>query len=273
MNILRRKFLRVAAGAVALPAMTRIAWSQAYPVRTITLIVPFPPGGSTDPVGRIMAASMAEKLGQPIIVENVGGAGGSIGVGRLAHAVPDGYTIDIGQWDTHVLNGVVYNLNYDLRTDFTPIGLVSLNPVLLVARKAFPADNLKTLVAWMRAHPGETRFGNGSAATRLGGFLLEKLSGAKMLFVPYRGAGPAMTDLIGGQIDLLIVQAAGGIRRCAPARSKLSQISRRTAPRRYRASQAPTSPACPDFIWRAGSACSRQRARRRTPLPRSTRPW
>ena len=211
MNFLRRKFLHLATAAVALPAMTRTASGQAYPVRTITLIVPFPPGGSTDPVGRIMAARMAEKLGQPVIVENIGGAGGSIGVGRLAHAAPDGYTIDIGQWDTHVLNGIVYNLNYDLRTDFTRIGLVSLNPVLLVARKAFPADDLKALVAWMKAHPGEARFGNGSAATRLGGFLLENLSGAKMLFVPYRGAGPAMTDLIAGQIDLLVVQAAGGM--------------------------------------------------------------
>lgn len=210
MRLPRRKFLYLAAGA-ALPMASRIARAQTFPTRPVTLIVPFPPGGSTDPVGRILAARMSEKLRQPVVVENVGGAGGSIGVGRLAHAAADGYTIDIGQWDTHVLNGVVYNLNYDLQKDFTPIGLVSLNPVLLVARKAFPADDLKGLVAWMKAHPGEVRFGNGSAATRLGGFLLEKLGGAKMLFVPYRGAGPAMTDLIAGQIDLLVVQAAGGM--------------------------------------------------------------
>jgi tripartite-type tricarboxylate transporter receptor subunit TctC len=209
MKLPRRKFLYLA--AAGLPAASRMARAQTYPTRPVTLIVPFPPGGSTDPVGRILAARMSEKLGQPVIVENVGGAGGSIGVGRLARAAADGYTIDIGQWDTHVLNGVVYNLNYDLQKDFTPIGLASINPVLLVARKAFPADDLKSLVAWMKAHPGEARFGNGSAATRLGGYLLEKLGNAKMLFVPYRGAGPAMTDLMAGQIDLLVVQAAGGM--------------------------------------------------------------
>ena len=122
--------------ALAVFALAAPAHADTFPSRPVTLIVPFPPGGSTD-VGRIMAARMAEKLGQPVIVENIGGAGGSIGVGRLAHAAPDGYTIDIGQWDTHVLNGIVYNLNYDLQTDFTPIGLVSLNPVLLVAEKHF----------------------------------------------------------------------------------------------------------------------------------------
>jgi tripartite-type tricarboxylate transporter receptor subunit TctC len=158
-----------------------------------------------------MAARMSEKIGQPVIVENIGGAGGSIAVGRLARASPDGYTIDIGQWDTHVLNGIIYNINYDLQADFTTIGLITLNPVLLVGRKTFPADDLKTLVAWMKAHPGEVKFGNGSAATQLGGILLEKSAGAKMLFVPYRGAGPAMTDLMAGRIDLLVVQAAGGM--------------------------------------------------------------
>ena len=112
--------------------------------------MPFPPGGSTDVAGRIVADKMGAFLGQPVIVENVGGAGGSIGVGRLARATPDGYTIDIGQWDTHV-GSIIYNLNYDLQTDFEPIGLVSNNPQLLVAKKALPADDLKALVAWMKA--------------------------------------------------------------------------------------------------------------------------
>jgi tripartite-type tricarboxylate transporter receptor subunit TctC len=154
---------------------------------------------------------MAGILAQPIVVENVGGAGGSIGVGGLARAAPDGYTIDIGQWDTHILNGVVYNINCDLQTEFAPIGLVSLNPLLLVARKGFPADDLKSLITWMKAHPGETKFASVSAASRLGGFLLEKLTDAKLLFVPYRGAGPAMTDLISGQVDLLVVQDSGAM--------------------------------------------------------------
>src|ERR1700675_207767 len=126
--------------------------AQNFPTRPITLIVPFPPGGSTDVAGRIVADKMGAFLGQPVIVENVGGAGGSIGVGRVARAAPDGYTIDIGQWDTHV-GSIIYNLNYDLQKDFAPIGLVTVNPQLLIARKTFPADDLNALVDWMKAHP------------------------------------------------------------------------------------------------------------------------
>ncbi len=193
--------------ALALIASVAPAAAQTYPSRTITLIVPFPPGGSTDVAGRILAQHMGETLGQSVIVENVGGAGGSIAVGRLARAAPDGYTIDIGQWDTHT-GSIIYNLNYDLQTDFAPIGLVSLNPMLLVAKKTLPADDLKTLVAWMKAHPDDAKFVNQNASAQVGGILLQKLTDTKVLFVPYRGAGPAMTDLISGQVDLLLVQGA-----------------------------------------------------------------
>jgi tripartite-type tricarboxylate transporter receptor subunit TctC len=181
--------------------------AQTFPTRPITLIVPFPPGGSTDVAGRLIADKMGTFLGQPVIVENVGGAGGSIGVGRLARATPDGYTIDIGQWDTHV-GSIIYNLNYDLQTDFAPIGLISLNPQLLVATKALPADDLKALVAWMKAHPGDAKFVNQNASAQISGLLLQKLTDTKVLFIPYRGAGPAMTDLISGQVDLLVAQGA-----------------------------------------------------------------
>src|SRR5215469_3506159 len=178
-----------------------------YPSRPITLIVPFPPGGSTDVAARIMADKMGASLGQPVIVENVGGAGGSIGLGRLARATPDGYTIDIGQWDTHV-GSIIYNISFDLRADFAPIGLISINPMLLVAKKTLPADDLKSLVAYMKAHPGDAKFVNQNASAQVGGLLLQKLTGTELLFVPYRGAGPAMTDLISGQVDLLLVQGA-----------------------------------------------------------------
>jgi tripartite-type tricarboxylate transporter receptor subunit TctC len=181
--------------------------AQNFPTRPITLIVPFPPGGSTDVAGRIVADKMGAFLGQPVIVENVGGAGGSIGVGRLARATPDGYTIDIGQWDTHV-GSIIYNLNYDLENDFAPIGLVSNNPQLLVAKKALPADDLKSLVAWMKQNPGDAKFVNQNAAAQVSGLLLQKLTDTKVLFIPYRGAGPAMTDLISGQVDLLVAQGA-----------------------------------------------------------------
>ena len=202
----------VAAVAFAFIALTLIAplapaRADTFPSRPITLIVPFPPGGSTDVAARIMADKMGASLGQPVIVENVGGAGGSIGVGRLARATPDGYTIDIGQWDTHV-GAIIYNINFDLRTDFAPIGLISINPMLLVAKKTLPADDLKSLVAYMKAHPGDAKFVNQNASAQVGGLLLQKLTGTEVLFVPYRGAGPAMTDLISGQVDLLLVQGA-----------------------------------------------------------------
>ena len=197
----------VAAMALALVAGNTAAQAQTYPSRQITLVVPFPPGGSTDVVGRIMAERMRPLLGQPLIIENVGGAGGSIAVGRVARAAPDGYTIDIGQWDTHV-GSVIYPLTYDLQKDFEPIGLISINPQLLVGKKTLPADDLKGLVAWMKANPGKATFVNQNAAAQVSGILLQQLTGTQVQFIPYRGAGPAMTDLLSGQVDLLVVQAA-----------------------------------------------------------------
>ena len=183
------------------------AHAQNYPSRQITLIVPFPPGGSTDVAARIMAERMRAPLGQSVIIENIGGAGGSIAVGRVARAAPDGYTFDIGQWDTHV-GSIIYKLDYDLQKDFEPIGLVSQNPQLMVARKDLPADNLKDLVAWMKANPGKINFVNQNAAANVSGVLFENLTGQKVQFIPYRGAGPAMTDLVAGTVDLLVVQGA-----------------------------------------------------------------
>ncbi len=201
---MRRLF---AALALALCAAIVPAHADNFPSRTITLIVPYPPGGSTDVAGRILADKMGTALGQPVIVENVGGAGGSIGVGRSARSVPDGYTIDIGQWDTHV-GGIIYNLSYDLQNDFAPIGMVSFNPQLLVARKAFPADDLKSLVAWMKAHPGDAKLVNQNAGGQIGGLLLEQKTDTKLLLVAYRGAAPGITDMIGGQVDMMIAQGA-----------------------------------------------------------------
>jgi tripartite-type tricarboxylate transporter receptor subunit TctC len=197
----------VVAIALALFASIAAVQAQTYPSRPITLIVPFPPGGSTDVVARIMGERMRAFLGQPVIIENVGGAGGSIAVGRVARAAPDGYTLDIGQWDTHV-GSIIYKLDYDLQKDFAPIGLVSINPQLMVAKKDLPADNLKDLVAWMKANPGKINFVDQNAAARVTGVLFERLTGQKPQFIPYRGAGPAMTDLVSGQVDLLVVQGA-----------------------------------------------------------------
>ncbi|HUP30317.1 MAG TPA: tripartite tricarboxylate transporter substrate-binding protein [Usitatibacter sp.] len=199
--------------ALALTVFAGIAAAQApaYPSRAITIVSPFPPGGSTDAVARVMAERMRNFLGQSVVVENVGGAGGSIGAGRVARASPDGYTIDIGQWDNHVANGVVYSLNYDLQKDFEPIGLLSINPQLLLGRKGLPADDLKSLVAWMKANPGKATFANQQASAQTAGVLMQQLTGTQVLFVPYRGGGPAMQDLMAGHIDLLVIQAAAAM--------------------------------------------------------------
>ena len=205
-----RKFVMALALATIAATIAANAQAQPFPSRQITLVVPFPPGGSTDVAARIMADRMRAALGQPVIIENVGGAGGSIAVGRVARAAPDGYTIDIGQWDTHV-GSFIYKLDYDLQKDFEPIGLLSVNPQLLVARKDLPADNLKDLVAWMKANPGKINFVNQNAAANVSGVLFEKLTGQKLHYIPYRGAGPAMTDLVAGQVDLLVVQGAAAL--------------------------------------------------------------
>ena len=203
-GIMRKFVAAIAFIFIALILIAPLAPAQAdnFPSRPITLIVPFPPGGSTDVAARIMADKMGAALGQPVIVENVGGAGGSIGVGRLARSTPDGYTIDIGQWDTHV-GSIIYNINFDLRADFAPIGLISINPMLLVAKKTLPADDLKSLVAYMKAHPGDAKFVNQNASAQVGGLLLQKLTGTELLFVRYRGAGPAMRTMTANAVHHL----------------------------------------------------------------------
>ena len=199
--------MRSLAAAIVLATCAAVAQAQGFPSRPVTLLVPFPPGGSTDTAARIIADRMRAPLGQSVVVENVGGAGGTIAVARVARAAPDGYTIDIGQWDTHV-GAIIYPINFDLQKDFQPIGLMSVNPQLLIARKGFPADDLKGLVAWMKANPGKATFVDQNAAARLTGILMQQSTGTTVQFIPYRGAGPAMQAMLGGQVDLMVVQAA-----------------------------------------------------------------
>jgi tripartite-type tricarboxylate transporter receptor subunit TctC len=142
----RRQFLHLAAGAAALPAVSRFAWAQTYPTRPITINVPFAPGGPTDTIARIISAGLRASLGQPVVIENTAGANGSIGVGRVARAAPDGYTLSIGHWNTHVTNGAVYPLQYDVLNDFAPIMLLASNPGIIVAKIAAPANDLKSLI-------------------------------------------------------------------------------------------------------------------------------
>jgi len=189
------------------------ALSDSYPSRPITIVVPSAAGGPTDALTRIIAEYMRGKLGQPIIVENQGAAGGTVAVGRVAHAAPDGYTLSIGQWGNFVINQAVYALRYDLLKDFSPIALIATNPQLIVARKDFPANNLKGLIAWLKEHPGQASQGTAGAGSpaHIGGVYFQQATGTKFRFVPYRGAAPAMLDLLGGRIDLLFDQASNSL--------------------------------------------------------------
>jgi tripartite-type tricarboxylate transporter receptor subunit TctC len=220
--------MRKLAVAILLALVAGAAGAQAWPVKPVTLIVPFPPGGSTDTTARILAERMRGPLGQTVVIENVGGAGGSIALGRVARAAPDGYTIDIGQWDTHVGN-IIYPLNYDLQKDFEPIGLISINPQLLIARKDFPASDLKGLVAYLKANPGKATWVEQTAAAKISGIQLQQATGTTVTFIPFRGAGPAMQAMLGGQVDLMVLQAAAAL---PQARSGAVKIIVNLSPKR-----------------------------------------
>jgi tripartite-type tricarboxylate transporter receptor subunit TctC len=210
MKLPRRRFLHLAAGAAALPAVSRIATAQSYPSRPITMMVPFPPGGLTDVVGRLVAEGMRTSLGQSIVIENVGGATGSIGTGRVARAAPDGYTLTVGIWNTHVANGAVYPLQYDVVNDFAPIALLADAPLLFLGKEVLPANDFKGLIAWLKANPDKASMGTtGSGGPgHLLSLLLQKETGTRFALVPYRGANPAVQDLVAGQIDMMIANTA-----------------------------------------------------------------
>ena len=192
------------ATCAALLILAADARAQPYPARPITMVVPFPAGGPTDTIARVVAERMGVSLGQPLIIENVTGADGSIAVGRVARATPDGYTLSFGTWSTHVVNGAALALSYDVVNDFTPVGLVSDSPMVLIVNTA-PANNLQEFVAWLKANPGKASQGTPgvSGAAHLAGVFFQDRTGARFQFVPYRGVGPAMQDLLGGRIDFM----------------------------------------------------------------------
>jgi tripartite-type tricarboxylate transporter receptor subunit TctC len=214
MNHSRRKVLQLAATAAgALPAFYRVAEAQAYPARPITLVVPFPAGGALDTLARTVAERMRASLGQSVIIENVTGASGSIGAGRVARAAGDGYTLVLGNFATHVINGAVLALRYDVARDFQPISLTSNAPLLIVVNKAMPANDLKELIAWLKANPDKASMGTSGLAgiLHLAGVLFQKETGTRFGFVPYRGNAPAIQDLMAGQIDILIDSAGSSL--------------------------------------------------------------
>ena len=186
------------------------AHAQTYPSRPITIVVPFAPGGATDLLPRLFTERLHAILGQPVVIENLSGAGGTIGLGRVARAAPDGYTIVSGNWSTFVSNGAIYTLPYDLVKDFAPIVLLPANSHLIAARKSHPANDLRELVSWVKANQDKVAVGTAGVGTasHFSALLLQSLTGTHFPLVHYRGGGPALQDLLSGQIDLMTNQAS-----------------------------------------------------------------
>jgi tripartite-type tricarboxylate transporter receptor subunit TctC len=199
--------------AALIVAVAGAARADNYPLRSITIIVPFSAGGPSDAMARILAERMKTTLGQAVLVENVTGAGGSIGVGRAVHSAPDGYTISFGHLGTHVANGAVYKLNYDLVADLEPVVLLPSNPMIVVSKNAVPATSLKELLAWLKSRPLPATAGTAGAGSgsHIAGVYFESVAGIKLQYVPYRGTGPALNDLIAGQIDVIVDQTSNSI--------------------------------------------------------------
>src|SRR5215468_3937969 len=210
MEMVMRKLVLAALATLALAGS---AFAQNFPSRPITIVVPFSAGGPSDAMARILAEHMKNTLGEAVLVENVTGAGGSIGVGRAAKSPADGYTISFGHLGTHVANGAIYKLGYDLVADLDPVVLLPSNPMIIVSKNAVPAKTLKELLDWLKSRPQPAAAGTAGAGSgsHIAGLAFEAASGIKLQYVPYRGTGPAMNDLVAGQIDLIVDQLSNSI--------------------------------------------------------------
>jgi tripartite-type tricarboxylate transporter receptor subunit TctC len=202
-----------AAAWVAMLALGGAAAADNFPSRPITVVVPFSAGGPSDAMARVLAEPMRRTLGEAIIIENVTGAGGSLGVGRAVRSPPDGYTVSFGHLGTHVANGAIYKLGYDLLTDLEPVVLLPSNPMIIVSTNAVPAKSLKELIAWIKSRPAPVTAGTAGAGSgsHIAGLYFENVTGIAVQYVPYRGTAPAMNDLVAGQIDLMIDQTSNSI--------------------------------------------------------------
>ena len=201
------------AALLAIFAFVVPSFAENYPSHAITVVVPFSAGGPSDAMMRILGERMKLSLGEAILVENTTGAGGSIGVGRVVHASPDGYTIGFGHLGTHVANGAIYKLNYDLVADLEPIVLLPSNPMVIVSKNAVPAKTLKELIEWLKSRPQPATAGTAGAGSgsHIAGLAFENAAGVKLQYVPYRGTGPALNDLVAGQIDIIVDQTSNSI--------------------------------------------------------------
>ncbi|PAY05471.1 hypothetical protein CK489_29265 [Bradyrhizobium sp. UFLA03-84] len=198
---------------LAMLAFTGSATAETWPAHPITIVVPFAAGGPSDAMARILAERMKQSLGEVVLIENVTGAGGSIGVGRAVRAAPDGYTVSFGHLGTHVANGAIYKLGYDLVEDLEPVVLLPSNPMIIVSKNAVPAKSLKELLEWLKSRPQPPTAGTAGAGSgsHIAGLYFENVSGIKLQYVPYRGTGPALNDLVAGQIDIIVDQTSNSI--------------------------------------------------------------
>ncbi len=208
-----RGLMIVAGVLTGFAASTAPGHAQPFPSRPITLVVPFAAGGPTDTLARLLSERIAAELHATVVVENVAGASGSIAGARVARAAPDGTTITIGHWGTHVLNGAIFKLPYDVIADFEPVATIAIGTQLIVGRKSLDAGSLKDMIAWLKANPGKAAAGTAGAGSgaHVAGVFFKERTGTDFQFVPYRGAGPAMIDLVAGQIDIMFDQAANAL--------------------------------------------------------------
>jgi tripartite-type tricarboxylate transporter receptor subunit TctC len=210
MELAQRRLLRFVATVIVALISSELAWGQSYPARPVTLIVGYAAGGPTDTIARIVAERMKVSLGERVVIENVTGASGSIGVGRVARAAPDGYTLSLGDWSTHVANGAVYRLAYDLLKDFQPVSLLPSSPMLILAREGVPAGTLNELIAWIRKNSGHVSQGTSGAGSppHIAGAYFQSVTDTQIQMIPYRGAAPAQLDFVAGRTDISIAQAS-----------------------------------------------------------------
>ena len=223
MEFPRRHILRLAVGATALPAVTRIAAAQTYPSRPVTVIVPFAPGALNDIVARLLSNGMSASLGQPLVVENVAGADGTIATSRVVRATPDGYTLIVGNWNTQVANRLIYSLPYDMVKDFEPVMLLPSAPMVLIVKKTNPANNLQEFIAWLKANPDKASMGTAGVGSppHMLALMFRQQTNTRFGMIPYRGAGPAMLDVVGGQIDATFITVAPALPQIASGNVKV----------------------------------------------------
>jgi tripartite-type tricarboxylate transporter receptor subunit TctC len=239
MKFRRRTLLHWLAASAAASLAPRLARAQSFPTRPITIVVPFPAGGPTDTLGRVLADRMKNSLGQSVIIENLTGAAGTIGSTHVARSAPDGYTLILGHWQTHVVNGATYTLPFDVVNDFAPIALVADCPMWLVGRSGLAAQNLQELITWMKESPGKATVGIGGVGggADVVGTYFQKNTGTRFQFVPYRGAAPMMQDLLAGHIDLTFTQVASAL-----AQVRSGQVKAYAVMAKARWAEAPDTP-------------------------------